>query len=677
MNPTDLRHFPSKSSVYNKDTGTGEGAGKHKPTLIVAPTSTIKNWCREVERFAPQLPVIEYHGSKQHRAELQKKMRGSKYEAGTVLVTSYQLAINDRIFLSRLSWQCVVVDESHKLKSLASVLKRELMAIAGACESPSDPVTRILLTGTPLQNDLLELWSLCNFVMPRVFADPESFKTVYGFMALETNAGKAAVLARQRRDSVISKLHSLLARYLLRRTKAQVALDIPCKVEAVVYCALSPVQRRLSRAILDGELREEIQRMQWQHKPGMHGSLSGSNRPLQLRKVCQHPYLFAEPAAAFEGDSEHLVNSSGKLMVLDSMLKQLRADGHKVLIFSQFKTVLDILQDFLSLRQKQLRLPSSGYIPRIDGEVSLEDRQDAIDRFNGQGIHSAAEAATHFVALLSTRAGGQGINLTAADTVIIFDSDWNPHGDSQAEDRAHRIGQERPVAVYRLITDRSMEVGLLRRANAKRALERIVLRDGHWKLLDTAKPPQSIHKAAASAASPKPPPRRGTKRARAASDAPPAQVDGQDSKGSAALGEFGALPEQLLRLWLREDVKDKAGRQGGIGKQELTALLHRPLAVSAGQLQAQRMHNVAKMAVSGAGSEPAAAADAGSVCSAEEPTTPSTGSSSKRRQRATTSARQAAMSPPCALPTNLAPEGDGYTFVAHSSAGLLASLEEE
>ncbi len=570
----------------------------------------------------------------------------------------------------------MVVDESHKLKSLASVLKRELMNIAGACESPTDPVTRILLTGTPLQNDLLELWSLCNFVMPRVFADPDSFKTVYGFMALETSAGKAAVLARQRRDSVISKLHSLLARYLLRRTKAQVALDIPCKVEAVVYCALSPVQRRLSRAILDGQLREELQSMQWQHQPGMHGSLSGSNRPLQLRKVCQHPYLFAEPAHAFDGDNEHLVQCSGKLQTLDKMLRQLRDDGHKVLIFSQFKTVLDILQDFLSLRRRALKLPSDGYVPRIDGEVSLDERQDAIDRFNGQGEYSSAEADKHFVALLSTRAGGQGINLTAADTVIIFDSDWNPHGDSQAEDRAHRIGQERPVAVYRLITDRSMEVDLLRRANAKRALERIVLRDGHWKLLDAPAAPKTPARARAGAASSKSKPVGGSKRGRTAAKTSSASVDVAEE----TLGEFGALPEQLLRLWLREDVKDKQGRSGGIGDEELVALMHRPLAVAAGLLQAQRMHDVARRAVaspaaSASGTEPDALADEVSVTSAGEPQTPSS-AKKPRRAAASSQRRSAKQARQPELPSSIAPEGDGYTFVAHSSAGLLADLEK-
>jgi ATP-dependent DNA helicase len=657
--------YVTPCAVYNTDSGTGEGAGKTKPTLIVAPTSTIKNWCREVQRFSPQLPVVEYHGSKQHRAELQTSLRGKALQPGTVLVTSYQLAINDRSFLSRLSWQCVVVDESHKLKSLASVLKRELMNIAGACETPSDPVTRILLTGTPLQNDLLELWSLCNFVMPRVFADPDSFKTVYGFMALETEAGKAAVLARQRRDSVISKLHSLLARYLLRRTKAQVALDIPCKVEAVVYCSLAPLQRQLSRAILDSRLREEIADMGWKHQPGIHGSLSGTNRPLQLRKVCQHPYLFAEPEDAFNATDERLVLASGKLRVLDKMLQQLRIDGHKVLIFSQFRTVLDILQDFLTLRGGTLKLPADGYIPRIDGEVDLDTRQDAIDRFNGEGKYDSKEAARHFVALLSTRAGGQGINLTAADTVIIFDSDWNPHSDSQAEDRAHRIGQERPVAVYRLITDRSMEVDLLRRANAKRALERIVLRDGHWKLLAVA-PQQGSTKQRALT------PKRGTKRQRASASPLPPSDSGSPS---AAAGEFGALPEQLLRLWLREDVRDKHGREGGISDGELEALLHRPLAVAAGLKQAQRMHQRAQEATGDTPrpTSPGVSAASSTASSGDAQASP-TKQHRGRRASGSKGGSKGAEHALVQLPASIPPEGDGYTFVAHSSAGLLSDL---
>lgn len=666
----NARHAPSLlvCAVYTPETASVPGAGKTKPALVVVPTSTIENWCREVQRFS-SLPVVKYYGSKAERQQMQADFsRPSTRKPGTVVVTSYAVAMRDAAALTRVAWQVVVVDESHRLKSTASRLKKELMAIAAAGEDPGDPVTRILLTGTPLQNDLLELWSLCNFVMPRVFSDPDSFATVYGFMALDTSQGQAQVLARQRHHSVVSKLHALLSRYLLRRTKAQVALELPSKVEVVVYCALSPLQARLSRAVLDGRLREEVtQDLRWRHEPALHGSLSCGNRPGQLRKVANHPYLFGEPPSSFGELTEGLVSASGKLRTLDVMLHQLLSEGHKVLIFSQFTRVLDLLADFLLLRREALGLPEDGYLPRIDGGQSLEQRQEAMDRFNGEGPFGAAEASRHHIALLSTRAGGMGINLTAADTVIIFDSDWNPHGDSQAEDRAHRIGQRRDVVVYRLIADCSVEVDLLRRANAKRALERIVLRDGHW---------QRAELDGSSSSSPK---RRRSSRGAGSAPHTPSAVSagaaeatearrrsGRGTKrkaGSAAsegeqLGEFGALPERLLRLWLREDVRDKAGRVGGIQAAELRALLHRPLAMQAGLQQLASLQAAAHAAVGMAGhstptASPSSGAGAGKAAAPAHPTLKGV-----------------------PVPQHLPPEGDGYTFVAHSTAGMLGELCE-
>merc|ERR1711871_1610988 len=179
---------------------------------------------------------------------------------------------------------------------------------------------------------------------------------------------------------------------------------------------------------------------------------------MQLRKCCNHPYLFADN----EETNEELVQMSGKLVLLDKLMRNFYKNGHKVLIFSQFTSMLDIIQDYFWLR-KQAR-----HVCRIDGSVKLEERQQQIDAFNKEGSEKC-------VFLLSTRAGGVGINLASADTVVIFDSDWNPHMDTQAQDRAHRIGQKKDVFVYRLVTEGSVELKVLERANAKRSLERLTM----------------------------------------------------------------------------------------------------------------------------------------------------------------------------------------------------------
>ena len=644
------------------------GAGVTKPTLVVAPTSTLTNWAREVQRFAPHIPVLVHHGEKSARHEalaslMDASARPRSKAVPPVVVTSYQLAINDKRQLSQHAWAAVVVDEGHRLKSLHSTLKRDLVAIANAQANPADPCMRVLLTGTPLQNDMMELWSLCNFVMPRIFSNPDEFARVYSFFALETKAGQAAVLARQRKDSVISKLHELLARYLLRHTKAQVHLELPPKVEAVVFCPLTSAQRALSAAALDERPEDGIEALGWRHDPAQHGALGTSNRPLLLRKVVCHPWLLGEPTDLLEsgGVDERIVLSSGKLLVLDRMLAQLTKAGHKVLIFSQWVRVLRILQDFLSLRVAQFGLPADGYLPMIVGSMSMEERQEAIDRFNGEGEYDAAEAAKHPVALLSTRAGGLGINLTGADTVIIFDSDWNPTGDSQAEDRAHRIGQTKAVAVYRLVSDRSIELDQLSRANAKRALERMVLQDGVWAMQE-----QAANAAAGASAAALTPAKASGKEART----PSPDTGKAGSPGEAPqTGEFGVLPEALLRVWLRQDVDVEsrlhaadeattlaamAGNKrrrassvykvgsselrwpedlaGGISEEELAKVLVRQTAVEVGE------------AVNGAFRElTKAATEANDDCGVDNAVL----------------LKQAALTAP------LEPEGEGYVFVVH------------
>ncbi|KAA0177833.1 hypothetical protein FNF27_01004 [Cafeteria roenbergensis] len=583
------KHFLGESGIIADEMGLGKTVQiiayvswmraapvSDGPVLIVVPLSTLRNWVNEFRKFAPDIPVVEYHGTPEERASLRRRhipgrprwaatvpkarRRSSAGSAGSaaarrrgvatmeredrcampVFITTYSLAMNDSAVLGKavVPWGLLVVDESHRLKNSASRLTEEL---EGYCwREALSGTQKVILTGTPLQNDLLELWSLCHFVMPLIFADKHAFASVYGFLQLDTVEGRDDVVLRQERDHIVSTLHRLLSRYMLRRTKADVDLELPPKVEVVVYCGMTDVQARIAEGLAQGRLAEEVADMGWHLTPGDSaiaklvrgagakgasalerglgeaGPVAVSNLHMHLRKVANHPFLFAEPhpppedeerdeaasraraaaararaparrgvVLATEAELAELADASSEeeeeeeeedaqsdedededgddgndSCVLDSMLRRLKADGHKVLIFSQFARTLEILSDYLELRR-----PEFGAYEHLDGSTPREERQASMDRFN--------ERADRFAFLLSTRAGGMGINLTGADTVIIYDSDWNPHADSQAEDRAHRIGQTRPVVVYRLVTAGSVEEALVHRANSKRALERL------------------------------------------------------------------------------------------------------------------------------------------------------------------------------------------------------------
>jgi ATP-dependent DNA helicase len=517
-------------------------------------------------------------------------------------------------------WGLLVVDESHRLKQSTSKLKADLETYCWTGELGG--TQKIILTGTPLQNDLMELWSLCHFVMPLIFADREAFGAVYGFLQLGTEEGRDDLVSKQERDHIISTLHRLLERYLLRRTKAEADVSLPPKVEVVVYCGMTEVQEQLARALCAGRLAEEVAAMGWFLTPGDSamarlgkGGGGLSNLQMHLRKVVNHPYLFAEPhpppedndptrkrfqhvalptstvearasreellevLGSSDTDEESLPSSSrrrmgrkrpnlrshvrprtakggsetdetiveccAKMQVLDRMLRQLKRQGHKVLIFSQFARTLEILSDYMELRADEF-----GKYEHLDGSTPREERQESMDRFNRD--------ASTFVFLLSTRAGGMGINLTGADTVIMYDSDWNPHADSQAEDRAHRIGQTRPVVVYRLVTAGSVEEALVHRANSKRALERIVLQDGKW-LREEAKRGRAPSRERSA--------KRVARASMVSPDCPtPAPAD---------------LSREDMRRWLRDDV-DSLQASAPITAEELEGVLDRRAVLSAG-----------------------------------------------------------------------------------------------
>ncbi|XP_023200699.1 chromodomain-helicase-DNA-binding protein 4-like isoform X1 [Xiphophorus maculatus] len=426
------------------------------PFLVSAPLSTIINWEREFEMWAPDMYVVTYVGDKDSRAVIRENefsfednaIRGGKKASRMkkdssikfhVLLTSYELITIDMAILGSIDWACLVVDEAHRLKNNQSKFFRVLN---------NYPLQhKLLLTGTPLQNNLEELFHLLNFLTPERFNNLEVFLEEFADIAKEDQ---------------IKKLHDMLGPHMLRRLKADVFKHMPSKTELIVRVELSPMQKKYYKFIL-------TKNFEALNTKGGGNQVSLLNVVMDLKKCCNHPYLF--PAAAMEApkmpngmyDGSALTKSSGKLLLLQKMMRKLKEGGHRVLIFSQMTKMLDLLEDFLE---------NEGYkYERIDGGITGGMRQEAIDRFNAPG-------AQQFAFLLSTRAGGLGINLATADTVIIYDSDWNPHNDIQAFSRAHRIGQNRKVMIYRFVTKASVEERITQVAKKKMMLTHLVVRPG-------------------------------------------------------------------------------------------------------------------------------------------------------------------------------------------------------
>ncbi|KAL4577628.1 hypothetical protein LXL04_013738 [Taraxacum kok-saghyz] len=431
-----------------------KGNGLDGPYLVIAPLSTLSNWANEVARFTPSINAIIYHGDRTAREEIRRnhmpKTIGPKFP---IVITSYEVAMNDaKKHLRHYKWKYLVVDEGHRLKNSQCKLLRELKWI---------PVeNKLLLTGTPLQNNLAELWSLLNFILPDIFSSHEEFESWFDLSGKSTSEEAE----EGRKSKVVAKLHAILRPFLLRRMKEDVEYMLPRKKEIILYATLTEHQRNfqdhLVNRTLETYLREKVDTGR-----GSKGKLN--NLMLQLRKNCNHPDLLE---GAFEGSCfyppvEQIVGQCGKFQLLERLLEKLFARKHKVLIFSQWTKILDIMHYYFSEKGME--------VCRIDGSVKLEERRRQIQEFNDVD-------SNYRVFLLSTRAGGLGINLTAADTCILYDSDWNPQMDLQAMDRCHRIGQTKPVHVYRLATAQSVEGRILKRAFSKLRLEHVVIGKGQF-----------------------------------------------------------------------------------------------------------------------------------------------------------------------------------------------------
>lgn len=528
------------------------------PFLIITPSSTLHNWTNELERFVPSFKVLNYWGGIQERKDMRKQLRRTN-----VVVTSYQIAVSDESILSKIKWQYMILDEAQAIKSINSQRWKILLGFKAR--------NRLLLTGTPIQNSMQELWSLLHFIMPTLFDSLSEFSEWFS----------KDIEGKRIEEDQISKLHTILKPFMLRRNKNDIKDEIGSKEIIDIFCEMSSRQRILYDEIMESRMDYE-------------------NILMQLKKVCNHPDLFEklEPNCAFclgvVGENGYVgfrsdvkryipdvinkkkdeiplnvnrncgvvrlmggkdalmknndcislninndallmrgrdalmenndyipeyiafdivrrrsfienifkrfklthekvfdqfittnidpfppsieesridrltyvpplntfISDSGKLSQIDTLLKQLKTENHRVLIYFQMTKMMDLFEEYLVKREYN-------YI-RLDGSSKISQRKELVDQWqNNEDV---------FIFILSTRAGGVGINLTAADTVIFYDSDWNPTVDQQAMDRVHRLGQTKDVTVYRLITKNSVEEKVMERASRKEEVQKIVIK---------------------------------------------------------------------------------------------------------------------------------------------------------------------------------------------------------
>ncbi|KAJ3509479.1 hypothetical protein NLJ89_g5204 [Agrocybe chaxingu] len=421
------------------------------PHLVVVPKSTLQNWAREFERWTPDFNIVSLTGTKDERAEIiATRLIPQDFE---VCITSYEICLIEKSALKKFSFEYIVIDEAHRIKNVDSILSQIVRSFLSR--------GRLLITGTPLQNNLKELFALLNFICPEIFVD---YADLDSFLHKDSNDTE---VEEEKSKKVVEALHKILRPFLLRRVKSDVEKSLLPKKEINIYVGLTDMQRKWYRSVLEKDI-DAVN--------GLTGKKEGKTRlmnmVMQLRKVTCHPYLFdgAEPGPPYTTD-EHLIQNCGKMIILDKLLARMKEKGSRVLIFSQMSRVLDILEDYCLFRHYKYC--------RIDGSTAHEDRIAAIDEYNKPDSEK-------FIFLLTTRAGGLGINLTTADIVVLYDSDWNPQADLQAMDRAHRIGQTKQVYVFRFITEGSVEERMLERAAQKLRLDQLVIQQGRAQQAKTA-----------------------------------------------------------------------------------------------------------------------------------------------------------------------------------------------
>ncbi|RDB29203.1 Chromatin remodeling factor mit1 [Hypsizygus marmoreus] len=419
------------------------------PALVVVPNSTITNWVREFERWAPKLRVVPFYGEAKAREVIKKfelnhetKRTGETGAKFHVLITTYEALLNPKefttVFKNQPRWEVLVIDEGQRLKSDSSLLFKRLNEL--------NSIHRIIMTGTPLNNNIRELFNLMNFLDPHEWNDLEGLEKEHEELT----------------EDLVKQLHNRLRPYFLRRIKSEV-LQLPPKNEVIVPVSMAPLQKEVYRSILSHNL-ELLNNLTTSKGNGAASKGRINNVLMQLRKCLQHPYLYAEDieprGLSPQETHEKLIDASAKLRFLKSLLPKLKERGHRVLLFSQFVIALNVIEDFLA---------GEGFkFLRLDGNTKGSERQKGMDEFNKPG-------SDVFIYLLTTRAGGVGINLFSADTVIIFDPDFNPHQDLQAIARAYRYGQQKTCLVFKLMVKDSAEERIVQVGKKKLVLDHLIV----------------------------------------------------------------------------------------------------------------------------------------------------------------------------------------------------------
>ncbi|BGO93526.1 hypothetical protein NBRC10512_006555 [Rhodotorula toruloides] len=507
------------------------------PYLVIVPLSTMPNWISEFEKWAPSVKVVSYKGTPIQRKQAQQEIRTGNFQ---VLLTTYEYIIKDRPLLAKTKWLHMIIDEGHRMKNTQSKLSLTLTQYYSSRY-------RLILTGTPLQNNLPELWALLNFVLPKIFGSVKSFDEWFNAPFANTGGQDKIELNEEESLLVIRRLHKVLRPFLLRRLKKDVESDLPDKVERVIKCKMSSLQLKLTKQIKEHG-------MIFTEGPGENKKQSGirglQNQIMQLRKICNHPFVFEGVERTINPtglNDATLYRVAGKFELLDRILPKLFATGHRVLMFFQMTTVMTVFEDYLNFRRIEHL--------RLDGMTKHEDRATLLKLFNDPN-------SKYPIFILSTRAGGLGLNLQTADTVIIFDSDWNPHQDLQAQDRAHRIGQKKEVRILRLVTERSVEEHVMAGAARKIEMDKKIIQAGRYDNKSTAEERDAFLRALLEADDGEPEEDDDADEADMLNEAIArteeeraifAQMD-RDRRAAeeaawAAAGNTGKLPERLIQEW--------------------------------------------------------------------------------------------------------------------------------
>ncbi|KNC78025.1 hypothetical protein, variant [Sphaeroforma arctica JP610] len=429
------------------------------PYLVAVPLSTLSNWWNEFNKWVPTMKVLRYKGARQERKNLKPQVLQCHYN---VLLTTYDFVMKDKATLGKVKWTYLIMDEGHRIKNSDSKLVKVLK---NSYHIPH----RLLLTGTPLQNSLPELWGLMNFLLPTIFNSGQNFDDWFNEPISATGDKDMT-----RRRAELHCLQIILLHLHLCTLESHICSLLVYNFSVWGFIRVNIVE---CKYLVSNTETAQINRNQMVKlmNDNTIKTTGVTNVLMEMRKVCNHPFLVKDCEDnilnQYGNVGDLIWKTSGKFELLDRILPKLRATGHRSLLFSQMTKLLDVLGDYLDWKGiKYLRL---------DGTTKADDRGEMLAQYN-------SDESEYEIFLLSTRAGGLGLNLQTADTVLIFDSDWNPHQDLQAQDRAHRIGQKNEVRVLRFVMCNSVEEIMLEAATRKLNMDKRIIQAGRFDQQTTA-----------------------------------------------------------------------------------------------------------------------------------------------------------------------------------------------